>query len=109
ILDIDVTYDGTWHTRGHHSNIGIGVIIDALTKLVIDYQVLCKFCNICSYRKSCWNKKIISDAKCEELVEGHKPQCHKNCSGTSAKMESEAAVMMWQRSLENKLRYKTIV
>nr|XP_053641077.1 uncharacterized protein LOC128694796 [Cherax quadricarinatus] len=109
ILDIDVTYDGTWHTRGHHSNIGIGVIIDALTKLVIDYQVLCKFCSMCSFHKSCWNKKIISDAKYEELVEGHKPQCHKNYSGTSAKMESEAAVMMWQRSLENKLRYKTIV
>ncbi|KAK8718674.1 hypothetical protein OTU49_014556, partial [Cherax quadricarinatus] len=37
VLDVDVTYHGTWHTRDHHSNYGIGTTIDTVTKLVVDY------------------------------------------------------------------------
>ncbi|KAK8721717.1 hypothetical protein OTU49_012530, partial [Cherax quadricarinatus] len=109
ILDIDVTYDGTWHTRGHHSNIGIGVAIDALTKLVVDYQIFSKYCNMCSFLENRLNSKKITNEKYEEFRKKHELECNINYSGTSAKMESEAAVMMWERSLENKLRYKTIV
>ncbi|KAK8720081.1 hypothetical protein OTU49_013589 [Cherax quadricarinatus] len=46
-LDIDVTYDGTWHTRDQHSNYGIGATIDAVTELVVDYQIMYKFCFLC--------------------------------------------------------------
>nr|XP_053633108.1 uncharacterized protein LOC128689062 [Cherax quadricarinatus] len=109
ILDIDVTYDGTWQTRGHHSNIGIGVAIDALTKLVVDYQVFSKYCNMCIFMENSWKKKKVTNEKYEEFRKRHELECNINYTGTSAKMESEAAVMMWQRSLENNLRYKSIV
>jgi len=36
-IDICVTYDGTWHKRGHSSHHGVGVIIDLATGLIIDY------------------------------------------------------------------------
>jgi hypothetical protein len=34
IVDIAVSYDGTWHKRGHTSKYGIGAVIDVATGLV---------------------------------------------------------------------------
>ncbi|KAK8731958.1 hypothetical protein OTU49_007358, partial [Cherax quadricarinatus] len=109
VVDIDVTYDGTWHTRGHHSNFGIGVAIDAVTKLVVDYQVLCKYCFLCANMESRLKKKKITVEMYENFKEKHERKCNKNYSGSSGKMEVEAALIIWQRSLKQKLRYKTIV
>lgn len=44
IINISVSYDGTWHKRGHTSIYGLGIVIDVLTGLVIDYEVLSKYC-----------------------------------------------------------------
>lgn len=48
IIDISVSYDGTWHKRGHTSLYGIGIVIDVLTGLIIDYEVLSKYCVECA-------------------------------------------------------------
>ncbi|GBN08750.1 hypothetical protein AVEN_134407-1 [Araneus ventricosus] len=40
IIDVCVSYDGTWQKRGHTSLHGIGIIIDILTGLVIYFEVL---------------------------------------------------------------------
>ena len=37
VLDIDVTLDGSWQTRGHKSNYCFGAVIDAQSGLVTDY------------------------------------------------------------------------
>ncbi|PRD27159.1 UNVERIFIED_CONTAM: hypothetical protein NCL1_36140 [Trichonephila clavipes] len=37
ITDIDVTFDGTWLTREHSSQIGVGCVIDFLTGFVMDF------------------------------------------------------------------------
>ncbi|GFY20982.1 uncharacterized protein TNCV_3990261 [Trichonephila clavipes] len=42
ITDIDVTFDGTWLTRGHSSQIGVGCVIDLLTGFVMDFLKLCR-------------------------------------------------------------------
>ncbi|GFX89784.1 uncharacterized protein TNCV_2245841 [Trichonephila clavipes] len=42
IVDIGVSYDGSWLTKGHTSNIGLGCVIDLLTGFVIDYEVMSK-------------------------------------------------------------------
>ncbi|GFS17658.1 hypothetical protein ElyMa_006827200 [Elysia marginata] len=47
IIDIDVSYDGSWHTRGHKSNCGLGCVIENRTGLVVDNEVLSKFCQKC--------------------------------------------------------------
>ncbi|XP_069956744.1 uncharacterized protein [Cherax quadricarinatus] len=109
ILDIDVTYNCIWHTKRHHSNIGVGIALDAVTKLVVDYEVLCNYCQMCAYMESSYSKQTTSLEKYEQYENEHEHNCCINYSGTSAKMESEAAAKIWQRSLEKKLRYKTIV
>ncbi len=50
ILDIAVSYDGTWQRRGvggHSLYNGAGPVIDLLTGLPLDYEVLCNFCHQC--------------------------------------------------------------
>lgn len=44
IINLSVSYDGTWHKRGHTSNYGLGIVIDVLTGLVIDFHILSKYC-----------------------------------------------------------------
>ena len=43
-LDIAVSFDGTWMTRGHKSHIGAGFVIDSETSFVLDCEVLCNLC-----------------------------------------------------------------
>ena len=47
VLDISVSYDGTWHTTGHASHIGAGCVIDLLTGMCIDAYVVCNYCQTC--------------------------------------------------------------
>ena len=39
-LNVDISFDGTYLTRFHHSNIGAGFIIDAYTGCVLDYEIV---------------------------------------------------------------------
>ncbi|GFW78913.1 uncharacterized protein TNCV_2973021 [Trichonephila clavipes] len=49
IIDVSVSYEGTWQKRerGHTSNLGLGIIIDILSGLVLDFEVLSKYCQNC--------------------------------------------------------------
>lgn len=51
LIGITVSYDGTWQKRGFTSKYGIGCCIEVLTGLVIDFEVLSKFCNLCDKMK----------------------------------------------------------
>ncbi|GFW19305.1 uncharacterized protein TNCV_256321 [Trichonephila clavipes] len=51
IVDIGVSYDVSWLTRGHTSNIGVGCVIDLLSGFVIDYEVMSKRCGDCEQIK----------------------------------------------------------
>ncbi|GFX41652.1 uncharacterized protein TNCV_3110481 [Trichonephila clavipes] len=48
VLDITVSFDGSWQKRGYKSLYGIGVVIDLLTGLFIDYEILSKYCTECT-------------------------------------------------------------
>ena len=41
-LDIDVTYDGSWHKRGYKSNFGIGSVVAVGTGYILHYSGLSK-------------------------------------------------------------------
>ena len=47
VLDIRVSYDGSWQKRGHTSHNGTGAVIEPLTGLLIDFKVLSNFCQKC--------------------------------------------------------------
>ena len=52
VVDVTVSFDGTWHKRGFTSNYGVGIVIDAMTGFVLDYTVLSKYCQACTVNSS---------------------------------------------------------
>ena len=103
IRDITVSFDGSWHKRGHTSLYGIGVVVEITTGLVLDYVVLSKYCHACVIHEA---QLGAGTEDFDEWFRGHQAQCAKNYEGSSNAMEVEAACRLWSRSLEKHgLRY----
>lgn len=108
ILEIAVSYDGSWQKRGHTSLFGIGVVVDLLTGLVVDFFIVSKYCHMCAITQA----ELDPDSPEYKIwEEGHKEDgCLKNYSGTSGGMEQFAALILWQRSeAECGMRYTTML
>lgn len=102
VIDISVSYDGTWQKRGHTSLYGIGIVIEMMTGLVIDFEILSKYCHECA---TCAKTLGVNSPEYKIWSEGHVVNCEKNFSGSSNSMEMSAALILWQRSLEYSFRY----
>ena len=90
MLNIEVSFDGTWLTRGHRSHIGVGFVIEVYTGIIIDVIVLCNYCRYCDGEKK-------------------KHRCNKNYHGLAGAMEVEEAKRLWERSVNYNFRYITFV
>ena len=89
VLDIAVSFDGTWGKRGHTSLFGIVFVIFVDTGEVLDYHVLLKFCKSCSV----WEAKKNDDPfKYAEWKISHASDCTMNFEGSSPAMEVEGAL-----------------
>lgn len=106
ILDLAVSFDGTWHKRGYTSNYGIGCVIELGTGLVIDFVVLSKYCQNCSTTKTQLGE---NSAEFYFWYQGHINDCQKNYEGSSPSMEVHAAEVLWKRSMNYKFRYTKII
>lgn len=40
----DISFDGTWFTRGHKSHIGAAFVMGMYSRMLIDFEVLSNFC-----------------------------------------------------------------
>lgn len=87
ILNTDVSFDGTWMTKGHTSKVGVAFVMDISTGLALDFEVLKKFCRACANMKK-KDKKSFEDW----IRMIHAGKCNKNFQGTSGAMEATAAV-----------------
>ena len=96
IIDISVSFDGTWQKRGFTSLYGVGICIDVLTGYVVDYAVLSKYCHACKLQEA----KNLPEAELVAWREEHAADCCRNHHQSSKSMEQEAAKIMWQRSVE---------
>ncbi|GFS69492.1 uncharacterized protein TNCV_3893701 [Trichonephila clavipes] len=94
IIDVILSYDGTWQKRGHTSNLGLGIIIDILSGLVLDFEVLSKYCQNCVVAG---RDMGVDSAEFHIWQKGHVDECDKNFDGTSGAMEMHAALIMWRR------------
>jgi hypothetical protein len=107
VLDIGVSYDGTWQRRGgggHVSNFGIGFVIEIFTGLALDFYVMSKYCF------GCVNAPAKDSPDYADWEAKHAPQCQKNYTGSSGNMEVHGAVKIWERSVEkHQLQYTTFI
>ena len=102
VLDISVSFDGSWQKRGHTSHNGMASVIDLLTGLPIDYEILSNFCFKC---KAMEGKEVE-----ESWVQKHANNCSKNFEGSAGAMEVETALRLWRRSVaQHKFRYRTML
>ncbi|GFW87110.1 uncharacterized protein TNCV_5124641 [Trichonephila clavipes] len=70
--------------RGHTSNLGLGIIIDILSGLVLDFEVLSKYCHNCVVAG---RDMGVDSAEFHIWQKGHADECDKNFDGTSGAME----------------------
>ena len=94
MLDVSVSIDGSWQKRGHQSHNGVIAMIEVFTGLVSDFIALSNYC------RECETGPNASDEGYRAWYTSHRPKCQKNFEGTSGAMESEGAVILFQRSLE---------
>ena len=88
--------------RGFTSLYGVGVAIDILTGLVVDYHIMSKYCHACKEAES----KNLTVAELGAWKQRHKDSCCVNHTASSKSMETEAAMVLWGRSVEKlKFRY----
>ncbi|GBM53005.1 hypothetical protein AVEN_111346-1 [Araneus ventricosus] len=98
IIDITVSYDGTCQKHGHTSLHGISIFVDILTGLVIDYEILSKYCPECTTAK-----RDLGEDSSDFYIwyKTHRPECRENYVGSSNAMEVKDAEILWKRSVEN--------
>ena len=80
LLDIAVSFDGTWLTRGHTSHIGVGCVVDLLTGMCIDAYVMCTYCHKCETTGK--NLQRNKPSEYQEWKAQHSLHCDKNFTGT---------------------------
>lgn len=98
-IEIAVSYDGSWMTKGFSSKYGIGAAIDIMTGLVIDISVLSRYCQKCNFKPK-------DKTQLEKWEQYHKKECLKTFSGSAPAMESSNAIILWHRSKEHGFIYK---
>ncbi|XP_077531040.1 uncharacterized protein LOC144143104 [Haemaphysalis longicornis] len=100
--NIAICFDGTWMTRGHQSHIGVGTVIELFSGYVLDFTVLSNYC------AGCKNAPPEDDPDYSAWQANH--VCQKNTDSKAGQMEVEAALILFQRSLERYgLRYTVML
>ena len=108
VIDLVVSLDRSWMTRGHKSAYGIGCVIDTVTGLCVDLAVFSSYSQHCSYARRRFGGRDTEEFK--DWFETHRNECNRNFDGTSGAMEAAAAEMLWERYVDrHRFRYTTIV
>ena len=105
-IDMAVSFDGSWLTRGFKSQFGFAAVIDICTGYVVDYTVPFKNCRVCSTIAADLGK---DSPEFYVVMQGHQSLCDKNHDGSSGSMESAAAEILWTRSVDYNLRYTSML
>ena len=107
IIDLTVSFDGSWMTRGHKSLYGIGCVVDVASGLVLDMAVLSLYCHRCVYASRRFGGKAT--AAFQQWFADHRDECQRNHQGSSGSMEKAAAELLWRRSVDRGFRYTTLL
>ena len=101
LLDVTVSFDGSWQKRGHTSLYGFGAVVEVDTGLVLDYTVASKYCHACALKLSKWDE---DSPEFQNWYPTH--DCCKDFDGSSNAMEVECAKRLWSRSVAvHNIRY----
>ena len=104
----NVSFDASWHRRGHYSNQGFGAVIDSVSGKVLDYDLLQRVCRKCLLWPE--ERRVSEPEEYASFSSEHEAVCTANFSGTSQAMEGAIAIKLWKRSVsQNQLVYSTYI
>ncbi|KAK3920022.1 Alpha-keto-acid decarboxylase, partial [Frankliniella fusca] len=109
VIDITVSFDGSWQKRGPTSNYGVGFVVDTKTGLILDMACASKYCHPCVLQEKALGAGTPEHKLWYEqhLASG---MCKKNYDGSSKSMENAIAKILWDRSVSGcKMRYTTML
>lgn len=105
-----VTFDGTWMKRGFTSLHGVFTAISWDTGRILDLQVSSKHCHRCNLWRERREHNVISAETYQAWMDSHSEHCSINTERSAPGMESEAAVLLWNRSIaKTKLEYHVFI
>ena len=108
LRDCAVSFDASWHRRGHYSNQGFAAAIDTDFGKVLDYALYDRVCYSCS--KWPESRRSSCPDEYQDYWASRKDICVANYKGTSQSMESSGAVEVWRRSIDkHNLAYGTYI
>ncbi|CAN7988728.1 unnamed protein product [Ixodes hexagonus] len=106
--DITVVYDGTWHKRGHTSHIGVGSVIEYHTVTILRDRLTLYTMVLSNLCLGCQTGPKPGDQGYDSWYMHH--VCQKNTDAKSGRMEVEAALTLFKRSIsKHDLRYTALV
>ncbi|CAD6201804.1 GSCOCG00002783001-RA-CDS [Cotesia congregata] len=105
--NLTVSGVSTWKQRGFASLFGIATLIGKYSKKVVDTVVKSSFCQDCNL----WKGKNKFDVKAyEDWFKEHVDSCAINCKESSGKMEKDAVLEMFNRSVEkHEVKYSKFI
>ena len=104
VINVPVTFDGTWSKWGHAANYGFGFVLSVDTGEVLDYGFKSKICWECNSHKT----KKDSD-EFQKWYQKHKKICSKKFDGSTGNMKVEIARDLQGHSKDFKMCYKYMV
>ena len=85
----------------------IGCVVEVLTGLVIDLQVMSLYCQRYAYAST--RHGGMATMEFNDWFTMHEPKCNRNYKWTSGGMETKAAELLWTRSMNRNFRYTTML
>ena len=88
-INTTVSFDSSWKTRGFYSNLGFGSAISALTKKILDYELLNRICEKCARWPA--ERRDEQPEVYQKWYDSHKDNCGVNHKGAN----------LWNRLLQS--------
>ena len=106
-MDLMVSFDGSWMTRGHSSLYGIGCVVEMVTGLVIDFTILSLYCQSCACAVARYGGRDTDNFR---AWHAQHTDCTINYTGSPNAMEKTAAEILWTSSVDkHDFRYTTML
>jgi len=93
--ELTVSGDGTWKKRGYTFLFGVASLIGYYSGKIVDILVKSSYCKQCEI----WSKRRNTE-EYNDWFENHQNHCSANHTGSSGKMEVDAVIEMFKRSME---------
>ena len=101
LTDVAISADGSWQRRGFSSLNGFVSAISMDSGKVLDIQPMSRFCKSCSVHEKLKNSDLVA----YNSWKAKHTNCRVNYHGSSPNMEVEGTRTIFERSINNGLRY----